>query len=415
MEISVEGGGGFDPRFVLVVVSSSFYFLGLGVLAPVLPRYVEHMLHGGGLAVGVAVGAFGLSAALLRSWVGRLGDRRGRRLLVVGGAAAVGLSIFGYGLDGLAVLVLMRLISGAGEAAMFVGAATTAQDLAPEDRRGQAASLFSIAVYGGIAVGPPIGEWIYRHHGIQPVWVLAGGLCLVGAALGMTLPDWVTPPGQSAQPDPPPEAPPAQRRRFLHPAAVRPGIVLTLGGLGYAGFSSFISLYADHIGLRGAGPVFVEYAAIVLAVRIVGSRLPDTLGPRRGPVLALALQTAGLITIGVWAAPIGLYAATAVYATGVSLLYPALFPAVVDAAPEAERGHAIATFTLFFDLSQGFGALILGAVVAVTSERGAFVAAGLGSALGWWLHRRWVATLPDAPGSAGPGPPVALPPAEPGE
>jgi hypothetical protein len=65
---------------------------------------------------------------------------------------------------------------------------------------------------------------------------------------------------------------------------------------------------------------------------------------------------------------------------------------------------------LFFDLSQGLGALSLGAVVAVTSERGAFIAAGVGSALGLWLHRRWASLWTPTSSIA-----VARPPAEPGE
>ena len=374
--------GRFGARFALVVCSSSFYFVGVGLLAPVLPRYVKNVLHGGGLEIGVVVGAFAVSAALMRSFVGRLGDSRGRRVLVVGGCVVAGLSILCYGIDGLAVIVLMRLITGAGEAAVFVGAATTAQDLAPTDRRGQAASLFSIAIYGGIAVGPPIGEWIYHHHGAHTVWVVAGTLCLAGALFGTTLPRWVLP-----RPVPDPGSA-GVRRRFLHPAAVRPGVILTLGALGYAGFASFIPLYADHLGLKGAGPVFVEYAVVVLAVRIVGARLPDVLGSRRGPLVALVFQTTGLIGMGAWADATGLYVMTAVYAFGVSLLYPALFPVVVDAAPEAERGHAIATFSLFFDVSQGLGSLLLGAVVAATNLRGAFIAAGLASGIGWWVHKR---------------------------
>jgi len=386
----------FGARFVLVVGSSAFYFLGVGLLTPVLPRYVENVLHGGGLEVGVVVGAFAVSAAMMRSFVGRLGDRRGRRLLVVSGCTIAGLSVLGYGLDGLATIVLMRLLTGAGEAAVFVGAATTAQDLAPGERRGQAASLFSIAIYSGIAIGPPIGEWVYHHHGAHTVWAVSSVLCLIGAVLGTSFPKWALGPPRRVVGGP--------RPKFLHPAALRPGVVLMLGALGYAGFASFVPLYADRIGLKGAGPVFVEYAVIVLAVRIVGARVPDVLGPRRGPLLALALQTCGLAVMGAWASPAGLYTSTAVYASGVSLLYPALFPMVVDHAPEQERSHAIATFSLFFDVSQGLGSLLLGAVVAATNEQGAFLAAGAASAAGWWLHQRsrW-------PGRAVPAGPVATP------
>jgi MFS family permease len=370
---------GFDRRFVLVVVVGFCYFVGLGVLAPVLPRYVEDALDGGGTEVGLAVGIFAISAAVLRPWIGRVGDTRGRRILVVGGCLVAGVSIAGYSAPGgLAVLLLLRLVSGAGEAAAFVGAATAAQDLAPPARRGQAASFFSISVYGGLGIGPPLGEWVYGHHGAGAAWGVAAGACLAAALLGLALPKDV------AQ-----EAVPREKgwRNALHPAGLRPGVILALGASGYAGFSSFVPLYVDDIGLDGAGGAFILYAVVVLVVRIVGSRIPDVLGTRRGPLAALALQATGLILMGAWGTAAGLYAGTFVYACGVSLLYPALFPAVVDGATPEERSHAIATFTLFFDLAQGLGAPLLGTVVAIGGERSAFVAAGLLSALAFVIHR----------------------------
>ncbi len=42
---------------MLVVTAGLSYFTALGMLLPVVPVYVEHRLGGGGLAVGVAVGA----------------------------------------------------------------------------------------------------------------------------------------------------------------------------------------------------------------------------------------------------------------------------------------------------------------------------------------------------------------------
>jgi len=370
---------GFDRRFALTVASAAAYFTGLGVVAPVLPQYIEDVLGGGGAEVGVAVGAFALSAAVLRPWVGRVGDEHGRRVLVVGGALVAGVSVLGYGLPGgLAVLVLMRLVSGAGEAAAFVGAATTAQDLAPPERRGQAASFFSIAVYGGLGVGPPLGDWVYSSHGARWAWAVAAACCFAGAVLGARLPR-----GGGHTPAPRLKG----LRSLLHPAGLRPGVILALGAAGFAGFASFVPLYVDDIGVSSPSPALVEYAVLVLAVRVFGSRLPDVLGPRTGPLAALALQTSGLLLLGLWAAPAGLYVATAVYASGVSLLYPSLFPWVVDAAPDVERSQAIATFTLFFDVSQGIGAPVLGAIVALTDNRGAFVGAALLSALGFVLHR----------------------------
>src|SRR5262249_52763953 len=141
---------------------------------------------------------------------------------------------------------------------------------------------------------------------------------------------------------------------------------------GYAGFAAFVPLYVTELGLTGSGLVFAEYAFAVLVVRIFGARLPDQLGSRRGASIALALQSVGLMTMGLWMSPTGLYVSTFIYAMGVSLLYPALFPVVVEGAPEAERSQAIATFTLAFDISAGLGAFALGIVVSLSSERWAF-------------------------------------------
>ena len=62
------------------------------------------------------------------------------------------------------------------------------------------------------------------------------------------------------------------------------------------------------------------------------------------------------------------------FAVGMSLLFPALFSAVVADVPEDQRSQAVGTFSLFFDLANGLGAPFLGLVVALCSYRGAFFA-----------------------------------------
>ncbi len=85
------------------------------------------------------------------------------------------------------MLVLARLLTGAGEAAMFVGVATAAQDLAPDHRRGEAASYFSVALYGGLAVGPPIGEALVTY-GFATLWIALAGCCACAAVISLWIP-----------------------------------------------------------------------------------------------------------------------------------------------------------------------------------------------------------------------------------
>ena len=362
--------------FALVTGAALAYFVAVGMLTPVLPLYVEGPLGGSEVAVGLSIGAFSLSAAVLRPWIGRIGDRRGRRILVLGGALVVAASVAGYGLaTSLPLLVAMRLLSGVGEAALFVGAATAIQDLAPDTRRGEAASYFSIAIYGGLALGPALGERVLGEDRYQSVWVVAALVCLVAAVLA-----WWTPVGGD------PDA--GRPARLLHPAALVPGSVLGLSLIGFAGFSTFIPLYVDDVGLDGSSQIFTIYAVGVLVVRILGARIPDVVGPVRTASAALCLLSLGLATMAIWQAPAGLYAGTLVFAGGSSLLFPALSVLVIDAAPASERSSAVATFSLFFDLSQGIGALVLGGVVAVGGEPAAFAVGAVLCLAGLGLLRR---------------------------
>ena len=358
-----------SPGFVLVTAATLFYFIALGALLPTLPVYVEDELGGGSVAVGVTVGVFAVSAALLRPLAGRLGDTRGRRILVIGGSLVMGVSVLAYTLvDSIAALVALRLLTGAGEAAMWVGAATAIQDMAPDDRRGEAASYFSVALYAGLAFGPLVGEGLRDSAGFHAVWIFAGCCGLVACALGFG-----TPRDVRREPQP---------FRLLHPAALGPGAILLLGMLPFIGFATFIALYGPTVGFADVAPLLLVYGVLVLVIRVVGAKLPDQLGWTRASSTALSVLAVGGLLLGLWSGTAGVWLAVVALAIGMSLLFPALFSATVAAVPESERGQAVGTFSLSFDLASGLGPAVLGVVVALADYRAAFVVAGIGAAAG---------------------------------
>jgi MFS family permease len=379
------------PQFAVVMLAAFAYFLAMGALIPTVPRFVEDELGGGGIQVGIGVGSLAVTAALLRPWVGRMGDTRGRRLLAVSGAAVVGVSILGYAFaTELWMLVLARLVTGAGEAAMFVGVATAAQDLAPDHRRGEAASYFSVSLYSGLALGPLIGETLVPH-GFTTLWIVLAACCACAAVIS----SWIPPgPTVAVAPD----------RSFLQPDALWPGVILFLGLIPFTAFSSFVPLFAEDLGQDSVGGVFGLYAGLVLVVRIVGARLPDRLGWRTGSTLALCGVGTGVAMVAVWASVPAIWLAAVPLGIGMSLMYPSLFTAVMGAAPESERSHAVGTFSVFFDLSTGLGATMIGLAVSLTSYRGGFAVAaalaGVGLGAQWLLRdrigRRHLTCVPDA-------------------
>jgi MFS family permease len=370
------------PRFALVVAVGLAYFFSLGMLLPVVPLFVEDELGGGSVAVGVAVGAFSVGAVLLRPFAGRIGDRMGRRVLIIGGALTVGVAVALYPLaDSVAVLLPARVLGGIGEAAFFVGAGTMVTDLAPEARRGEAISYWSVAVYGGLAFGPALGEWLLDHDHYSRVWVVSAVLAVFAGLLALATRETMRPLPAGVEP---PHQP------LLHRAALAPGTVLFLGMVPLAGFAGFIPLYVTDIGLEDSRGVFLLYGCIVLAVRIFGARVPDRIGALRAGTLATGGIAAGMVVLAAVPRPWGLYTGTAVLALGMSQLYPSMLMLALTGVPETERGSAVGTTSSFFDLSQGFGAVMLGGVVAVSGYQGSFVAAAVLALAGLVLLRSGV-------------------------
>ena len=179
---------------------------------------------------------------------------------------------------------------------VLVGAATMVTDLAPEHRRGEALSLYSLGLWGGLALGPLLGELVLGTDRFTEVWLLAAGFCLLSAAIGTLLP-------RRRPNERPTRRPP--RTRIVHPAAVGPGLVLALTVFGFAGLGTFAALYARELGMDGAGAVFLVFSIVVVATRIVARQAPDRLGPKRASGTALSSISAGLLTIGFWNMPAG--------------------------------------------------------------------------------------------------------------
>lgn len=351
------------PVFGLITLSTFAYFLAVGALLPVLPRYVRGPLGGGDVAVGVAIGSFSLAAIAVRPLIGRMADRQGRRMLIIGGASLVAASTAAYlAADTLWLLILLRVANGVGEAMFYVGVASSINDIAPDDRRGEALSLFSLALYAGLAVGPLVGEIVLAGRHYSVVWTMAAATSAAAAAVGLWLPE-TRPHIDSHEIEHP----------LLHPAALLPGVVLAANVWGMAAFNSFVTLFALQLGLAGGRFVFLTYSITILLVRSIGARIPDAVGPVRTVSASLVLSAAALLWLATVRGPATLYVASGAFGAGQSLAFPALMTLAVRGAPDRQRGAVVGSFTAFFDLAYALGPISLGAVAAFAGYRGVFV------------------------------------------
>ena len=363
----------FTRAFVTVAFAELAYFTADGVLLPALPRYVEGPLGGGNVAVGLVIGAFSVSAFFLRPLAGMLADRRGRRLLMVGGGSIFAVSVIAYLFaSSVPVLIAMRLLTGVGEAFFFVGALAANVDLAPPERRGEAFSFASLALYLGIGAGPFLSEAVIDRFGFDAAWWLAIALAATAVGLATRLPA-MRPEAEAREPG---------RHRLVHRGGLLPGFVLLAAVWGMAGFLAFVPLYALDIGMGGASLVLGLFSGIVVLVRSVGARIPDLIGPGRTTRISLVLATIGLLVVGLWHEPAGLILGAAILGLGVALFTPGLFSLAVANVPADERGAVMGTTSAFLDVAFGVGPATSGFVAAAFGRSGTFIAGAVVSAAG---------------------------------
>lgn len=337
--------------------------LAIGAVLPVLPRYVHGPLDSGNIAVGVVIGSYAITGLLLRPFAGRLADHRGRRPTVLVGTALVAVGGFMYLLPfGIPGLIGARLVLGAGEGAVFTAGSAWIVDLAPLERRGRVIGLYGLSVWAGLSIGPLVGELVQQASGYTAVWLLAGFLPLLGAAIATRIPDPFRPSPRIAEEDHP----------LIAKEAVRPGTALALGAIGYGTIAAFVVLLLEARGVGHGATAFGAFATMVVLTRLVGGDLPDRVGPARVAIAAACVEAAGLATLGVaHSLPVALAGALAMGAA-FSLLYPALSLIVVGSVSDRRRGAALGTFTAFFDAGVGLGAPLAGAAAALSSYEGAF-------------------------------------------
>jgi MFS family permease len=338
--------------------------IAIGAVLPVLPRFVHGPLDSGNVAVGVVIGSYAITGLLLRPFAGRLADHRGRKPTVLLGSILVAIGGFMYLLPlGVGGLIAARLVLGAGEGAVFTAGSAWIVDLAPVERRGRVIGLYGLAVWSGLSIGPLIGELLLHASGYTLVWIFAGTAPLIGALLATRLPDPFQP--IASQED--------EHHALIEREAIRPGVALALGSIGYAAIAAFVVLHLDARGVGHGATVFGAFATMVVLTRLIGGDLPDRVGPVRVAIAAAVVEAIGLTTIGVaHSLPVALVGALAMGAA-FSLLYPSLSLIVVNRVSETRRGAALGTFTAFFDAGVGLGAPLAGAAAALTSYEGAFL------------------------------------------
>jgi len=158
------------PAKLLTLMATAFIdMVGVLMIFPLLPFYVKKFGGNGisifgahigiGIITGFTIASFTVAQLISAPMWGRLSDRLGRRpiLLIALTASGIAYLIFGFA-DSLWLLLLSRIVQGAGGGTVGVIQAYVADSTAPQDRA-RALGWLSATTNLGVALGPVLGSF----------------------------------------------------------------------------------------------------------------------------------------------------------------------------------------------------------------------------------------------------------------
>jgi MFS family permease len=336
-------------------------YLAFGAALQVLPSDVPERFGGGALASGTAVGIAFLATACGRPFAGWLADAGWSRPVVVAGGVLAALGGLGQLLaPSLGVLLVARLVMGAGEAALFSAALPWVLAGTRVAQRGRVAGWFGLSMWGGLAAGPLLGTLVGDR-----VWWVVVGLSVVSAVLVLT-----------TRRDPGRIEPLARIGgiRDLVPRGVPlPGAIIGLAAYCYGTVAALLVLRLRAGGIGVDDVALAVFAAAFLVVRFVGSPLVDRYGGRVVAASTVAVEIVALIGIAQASGPVGAVLFIALAGVGLALIYPACVSMTLHRVRGLRPGVSMGVMTSFWDL----GVMVAGPLGGFVAEQAGFCAAFL--------------------------------------
>lgn len=352
------------------------FWSSMASLLPTLPLYIEDV-GGTTQQIGIVMGSFALGLVLCRSWLGRLADRRGRKVVLLIGMTVAAIAPLGYlFVKSIPLLMLLRAFHGISIAAFTTGYSALVVDLSPLSKRGEIIGYMSLVTPIGSAVGPAIGGLVQAQAGYTPLFWLASVLGVLGlfGANQVNEPESVNQSPDDEEASSKSSAAQQQFWRLLASPRLRiPALVLLLIGVAFGALSTFIPLFIKDAKVDLNPGLFYTAAAIASFIsRIIIGRASDRYGRGifiTGSIFSYAL--AMLILSNAYTASAFLSGGF-LEGAGAGTLLPMMIALISDRSSPQERGRVFALCITGFDVGIAIAGPVLGSLIEPIGYRGMF-------------------------------------------
>lgn len=348
----------WTKNFLNVCASNFFVFLVFYLLFVTMPIYAMEEIGVEEGEAGLIITIFLLAAILIRPFTGQWIESIGRRPIVVI-ALAIFLTSSGLYLwvDSFVLVLVVRFLQGIGFGMGTTVLGALAADVVPDSRKGEGLGYFAMSMNLAMVIGPFIGLTLSQTMGYSLMFTVCLLLSGIAFIAGLT----IHAPGKELS---------HQRSLVpsMHNLLEKPVIPIALTGalmaLAYAGVLSFVSVYANNLGIgEAASYFFIVYAVVLLISRPFTGKWFDQYGENVIVIPSIVVFGVGMLVLSFAHTPFTLLLSGGLIGLGWGTLVPSFQTIALKKVP-ARAGAATATFFTIFDIGMGVGSYVVGAVAS---------------------------------------------------
>jgi len=342
-----------NAKLAVLIVTNFVDMVGLLMIIPLMPFYAREM-GGGALIVAILMGAFTAAQLLSAPWWGRFSDRYGRRPALLVGLTAAGIAyiVFAFA-NSIWLLLISRLVQGAGGGTVGVIQAYVADSVEPSNRA-KALGWLSAATNVGVAIGPALGSAALRLGSRGP-GLTAAALCGINIFFA-----WRFLRESRDMTEAHEKKPRTSRtviaRVITHPGEAAPRLIwiyaIAMGA--FSGLMAILALFlADRFGVSKDNIwIFYTYVGAISVITRAGilGRMVDRYGEAYLSRIGLTLLATGLATLPIAHGWVSLAISVALIPLGTAFTFPCVTSMLSRVISSRERG-------LYMGVQQTFGGL----------------------------------------------------------
>ncbi|MGM0558132.1 MAG: MFS transporter [Myxococcota bacterium] len=363
-------------QFSLLILVNAFVGAMVGMERSILPSIAEQDF---GMVAKTAIlsfiAVFGLVKAATNYFAGRLGDRFGRRAVLIGGwLIAVPVPFILMWAPSWGWIIFANVLLGASQGLTWSTTVIMKIDLAGPKKRGLAMGLNEFAGYFAVAGAALATGWVASEWGLRPEpFYLGVGFVAIGLFLSVLL---VRETKGHADFEAAHHADHLEDRRGLSQTEVftrtsftdpdlsstaQAGFVNNLNdGLAWGLFPLFFA--AAGMNLEQIGWLAAIYPAVWGVGQLFTGAWSDKVG-RKGLIVAgMWLQSIGIAVTALSEIFWGFAAGAALMGLGTAMVYPTLLAAIGDVAHPSWRASSVGIYRLWRDSGYAAGALVAGLI-----------------------------------------------------